>query len=100
MLVKIDQGKGRQMPVVILHDAAIAHPRITEDALQDTKRPLHLGSHSRLSPVLALLALIHSLLGLHAPIGHVLLLGRGLVNRLGLPLIARIAPHFLFITMQ
>jgi len=65
------------MPVVILHDASIAHPGIAEDALQDAKRPLHLGSHSRLGPVLALLDFIHSLLGLHAPIGHVLRLGRG-----------------------
>src|ERR1017187_6085639 len=100
MLVKIDQSEGRQMPVVILHDTAIAHLDITEDTLQDAKRPLHLGSNSRLSPVLALLDFIHALLSLHAPIGHILRLGCGLVNRPGLPLITRVAPDLLLIAMQ
>src|ERR1035437_395317 len=100
MLVKIDQSEGRQMPVVILHDAAIAHLGITEDTLQDAKRPLHLGSNSRLSPVLALLVFIHTLPGLHAPIGHILRLGSSSMNRLGLSLITRIAPDFLFIAVQ
>src|ERR1035438_8307411 len=71
MLVKIDQSEGRQMPVVILQDAAIAHLGITEDTLQDAKGPLHLRSNSRLSSVLALLFFIHALLGLHAPIGQI-----------------------------
>src|ERR1019366_2458664 len=100
MLVKIDQSEGRQMPVVILHDAAIAHLDITEDTLQDAKRPLHLGSNSRLSPVLALLVFIHALLGLHAPVSHILSLGRSLVNHLRLPLITGVAPHFLFFAVQ
>ena len=88
MLVEIDQSEGRQMPVMIFHDAAIAHLGITEDTLQDTKRPLHLGSNSRLSPVLALLIFIHALLGPHAPVLHILSLGRGLVYLLCLPLVA------------
>src|ERR1035437_7011071 len=100
MLVKIDQSEGCQMPVVILQDAAIAHLGITEDTLQNAKGPLHLRSNSRFSPVLALLVFIHALLGLHAPIGHVLRLGRSSMNCLGLSLITRIAPDFLFIALQ
>ena len=34
MLIEIDQSEGRQMPMVVLHDAAIAHLGITEDTLQ------------------------------------------------------------------
>ena len=41
VLVEIDQGQGRQMPVVILHDTAIAHLGITEDSLQDAEGPLY-----------------------------------------------------------
>src|ERR1039458_3338544 len=100
MLVKIDQSEGRQMPVVILQDAAIAHLGITEDTLQDSKRPLHLGSNSRLSPVLVLLVFIQALPGFHAPVSHILSIGRGLVYPLRLSLITRVAPHFLFVAMQ
>src|ERR1035437_9715661 len=100
MLVKIDQSEGCQMPVVILQDAAIAYLGITEDTLQDAKGPLHLGSNSRLRPVLALLVCIHALLGFHAPLGHVLRLVRGLVYLLCLPLVARIAPGLLLIAVE
>jgi len=88
------------MPVVILHDATIAHLGITEGTLQDAKRPLHLDSNSRLSPILALLVFIHALLGFHSLAGYVMRLGRGLVNRLSLSLIARVAPDILLIAMQ
>src|ERR1035441_8489241 len=71
VLVEIDQGEGRQMPVVILQDAAITHLGITKDAFQNAEGPLHLSSNSRLSPVLALLVFIHALLDFHAPIGYV-----------------------------
>ena len=75
VLVEIGQGEGRQMPVVILQDAAIAHLDITEDTLQNSKGPLDLGAHTRLSPVLAFLLFIYALLGLHAPIGMSCALG-------------------------
>src|ERR1035437_950868 len=100
MLVKIDQSEGCQMPMVILQDAAIAHLGITEDTLQDAKGPFHLRSNSRFSPVLALLVFIHALLGLHAPVGHVLRLGRGLVYLLCLPLVARVSPDLLLIAVE
>jgi len=99
MLVEIDQSEGRQMPVVI-HDAAIAHLGITEDALQNAKGPLHLGSNSRLTPILALLVLVHTGLGLDAPVRPILRCGRGLVNHLRLPLITRVAAHLLFLAVQ
>jgi len=66
VLVEIDEGEGCKMPVVILHDAAIAHLGITEHALQNAEWPLHLGSHPRLGSVLALLFFVHALLGLSA----------------------------------
>jgi hypothetical protein len=100
MLVTIDQSESCQMPVVILHDAAMAHLAKTEDTLQDAKWPLHLGSNSRLSPVLALLVFIHALLRLDAPVAHVLRFGRGLVNRLGLSLISRVAPDLLLFAVE
>jgi len=99
-LAVIDQGESRQMPVMILQDAAIAHLGITEDTLQNAERPLHFCSNSRLSLVPALLVFIHALLGLHASIGHVLRLGRCRVDRLGLPLIAAISPDLVFLAMQ
>jgi hypothetical protein len=47
-LIEIDQGESRQMSVMILQNAAIAHLGITEDTLQDAERPLHFRSNSRL----------------------------------------------------
>ena len=99
MLIEIDQSEGRQM-LVVIHDAAIAHLGITEDALQNAKGPLHLGSNSRLTPVLALLVYIHALLGLDVPVGPILRCGRGLVNHLRLSLITRVAAHLLFLAVQ
>lgn len=44
MLVEIDQREGRAQPLVILLQAAIAHPGVVKDALQDAEGPLHPGT--------------------------------------------------------
>src|SRR5271156_1964759 len=100
VLVEIDQSKAGANPFVILLQAAIANFSEAEDALQYAKRPLHLGSHSRLSPVLSLLLFIHPGLGLDSLAGHVLCLGRNRVDSFGLPLITRVAPDLLLVPMQ
>jgi hypothetical protein len=52
MLIKIDQSEGRQMPVVILHDAAIAHLGITEDTL-DAPAQFGMANFNKFSGLLA-----------------------------------------------
>ena len=47
MLVEIDQREGCQQPLVVLLQAAIAHPGGVKDALQDAEDPLHFGAHPR-----------------------------------------------------
>src|ERR1035438_7659858 len=46
VLVEVDQSEGRQQPLVILLESAIAHLGLTEDTLQNAKGPFHLGAHS------------------------------------------------------
>lgn len=53
-----------------------------------------------IAAILAFLLFIDALLGLIASRGHVLCLGHGLVNRLGLSLIAGVAPDVLLFPMQ
>src|ERR1019366_10462398 len=100
MLINVDQREARAQPLVILLQAAIAHLHEAEDALQDAEGPLHFRSYSRLGPVLALLHFIHTSLGFRAPVGHVLRPRSGFVNRLGLSLIAAVAPHFRLSAVQ
>ncbi len=71
----------------------MAHFGKSNDAFEDTNRPLYLGAHPRFGVVLALLVLIELGPGFHLPTGHVL--RRGLMNRLGLSQIPRDASHSL-----
>ena len=55
VLVEIHQCEGRQQPLMVLLDAAVAHLGVLEDLLENAERPLHLGAYAGLVPILALL---------------------------------------------
>src|ERR1035438_6076478 len=42
VLIEVNQRKGRQQPLMVLLQSAIAHLGVSEDALQDAEGPLHL----------------------------------------------------------
>src|SRR5208283_2728737 len=96
----IDKREGGQQPFVVLFQAAIADLGVFEDALQDAERPFNLGSYSRLGAVLAALFFVHAVFCFGAAIGHVLSLGRDLVDLLRLSLVTRVAPDHLLLTVQ
>jgi hypothetical protein len=49
--VEVDQSEGGQQPFVVLLQAPVSHLGKSEHALQDAKRPFHLGSYFGLGPV-------------------------------------------------
>lgn len=59
VLVEIHQCEGRQQPLMVVLDAAIAHLGVLEDPLENAEGPLHLGAHAGVVAILALLFLIH-----------------------------------------
>ncbi len=101
VLVEIYPCESHQQSLMALLDAAIAHLGVPEDLLENAERPLHLSAYAELAPTLALLFLVHhALVFLDTPIGHVLRIGCGPMNRFCLPSIASIAPHLLLLAME
>src|SRR5580658_6041980 len=100
VLVQIYQREGRAEPLVVFPDAAITNLGKSEDTLQDAKRMLDFGSYAGLGGVLALGFFIYIILVLCPATSHILGLRRGCVNGLGLTLIAAIAPHLAFASVQ
>ena len=100
MQVEVDQGEVRAQPMVVLGDASIPHLVEAEDALQDAEDMLYFRSYSGFRRVLLLCNFIDMVLELRSLAGHVLGLWRGLLDRLGLALVAAIAPHFALLAMQ
>ena len=87
-------------PLVVFPDASVAHPGKSKDPLQDAKRMLDFGPDSGLGGVLALGFLIHMVLVSGPAASHILRLRRSSANRLGLALIAAIAPYLALFTVQ
>ena len=100
VLVQVHQGEGRAQPLVIFPDATVAHLGKSEDSLQDAKRMLDFGSHAGFGCVLALGFFIHIVLVFRPAASHVLRLRRGFMNRLGLALIAAVAPYLALVAVQ
>lgn len=85
---------------MILLQAAITNLGKSEDLLEDAEGPLHFGAHCCPGAVLAPLHFVDDAFVFRTPRGHVLRLGCGLVDRLGLPLITGVAPDLLLCAMQ
>jgi hypothetical protein len=64
-----------------------------EDALQDAEGMFDLGPHTRLCPVLCPLELVHPVLSSGSLARHILCLRSGFLDRLGLAVVAAIAPQ-------
>jgi len=85
---------------MIFPNAPVAHFGKSEDALQNPEWMFHLRSNSRLGRVLSLDFFVYIILESGATAGHILRPGRCLMNRLGLSLIACVAPHLFLRAMQ
>src|ERR1035437_4911132 len=92
VLVQVQQREGRAQPLVVLMQTPVAHLCKSEVTLQNTKWMLHLGPDSGLGRILALGFFVYIVLEPGPAAGHILRLGRGLMNRFRLPLITGVSP--------
>src|SRR5258708_4889920 len=100
VLVQIHQREGCAYPLVVFPDAPIAHLGKSEDALEDAEWMLDFGSHASFDCVLALGLFVNVVFVFGPARSHILRLGCGCANRLGLALIAAIAPHLALLAVQ
>ena len=85
---------------MVLCDAPVSHLVEAEDAFQDAEHMFYFCSYFRLRRVLSFRFFVHIVLELRPAAGHILRVWRGLVDRLGLALIAAVAPHLALFAVQ
>ena len=100
MEVEVAQSEVGAQPVKVLGQPSIAHLLEVKDALEDAERMFYFRQHTRPIRVLSVLYLIHEILVFRFAAGHVLSLGSGLLDRLGLAMVSAVVPHLAFLAMQ
>src|ERR1035438_9260018 len=98
--VQVHQGKAGAQSMMVLLNPAVSHLLEAEDALQNPERMFDLRSHSGLHSVLGLLYLVHKVLVLPSPAGHILRSRSRLPDGFSLSLISTVAPHLALLAVQ
>lgn len=97
--IQVDEREAGAEPVMVFGLAALADLVEVEDKFKFPERMDHLDAHTRLTATLLLLLVIHPILISGSLAGHVLSLGLGCMDRLGLALVISAALHLVLLAI-